>query len=250
MIHDNRGDWFHFAKQGIIKLRKFNEIVFHHLSEWLGKVRRFLSAESVRMLGRIIKKIRWADNNLISSFLKVLYYNIVKVNHFAIFEFDLGQEFLGPSLDPEYYKISVMDHRELARCIAGHGDLPREFLMHSIDGVRYCVVVTSGEHIAHISWIYLKGDVNRWFDLADDEAHCNYSFTFPEFRGKRLHSQAVLASAEWLKKRSYRRILMDANTETTFVLNSAKKIDGIKRIGTLTHWFLYRPKFRERKPAA
>ena len=202
--------------------------------------------EGGRVLSRILKKIRWADNNLFASLMKVLYYNIVKKNRFAIFELDLTQKFESPSLDPQHYNVRVMDYKELASLIAGKENLPREFYMHEIDGVRYCVIITSGDRIGHISWIYLKGDQDRWFDLLNEEAHVNYSFTFSEYRGMAFFPQALLAAAEWLKARKYQRILMDVHMETIFMLNSMKKINGVRRIGTLTQWFVYRPKFRRK----
>jgi len=197
------------------------------------------------MLRRAIKKVKWADSNIMASLVKILYYNIIKKNRFAIFEFDLTQEFAGPSLDPKQYEIRVIDCDELARVIEGKKDLPREFYMNEIDGVRYCALVTAGERIGHISWIYLKGDKDRWFDLKDDEAYVNYSYTFPEFRGVAFFPEALRASAVWLKDRKYRRIIMDVHEETIFMINSMKKVKEVKRIGTLTHWFLYRPKFKD-----
>jgi hypothetical protein len=197
------------------------------------------------MLRRVIRKIRWADNNLMKALMKVMYYNIVKKNRFAIFELDLQKELESVSLDPKQFSVRVIDYKELGSMIAGKDNLPREFFMNEIDGVRYCVVVISADRIGHISWIYLKGDKDRWFDLTDEEAHVNYSFTFGEFRGMAFFPQALLASAEWLKARKYRRILMDVHEETVFMLNSMKKIKSVDRIGTLTHWFVYRPKFRK-----
>ena len=195
------------------------------------------------MLRKAITKIKWADSNIMASILKVLYYNIIKKNRFAIFELDLTQEFAGPSLNIKNYQVSVMTFEELARLIAGKKNLPREFYRHEIDGVRHCALVMAGDRIGHISWIYLKGDKDRSFDLKDDEAHVNYSFTFPGFRGVSFFPEALRASAVWLKDRNYRRIIMDVHEETTFMINSMQKIKEVKRIGTLTHWFLYRPKF-------
>jgi len=197
------------------------------------------------MFDRAIKKIRWADNNLLMSLLKVLYYNIFKLNRFAIFEFDLKQEFRGPSLDAQRFSIKIMGHEELRKLTIDMKNLPREFEMHEIDGVRHCVVIMAGDRMGHISWIYLKGDRDRWFDLDDDEAHVNYSFTFPEFRGMAFFPHALFACAEWLKARNYQRILMDVHEETIFMLKSMKKIEGVERIGTLSQWFIYRPKFRK-----
>jgi hypothetical protein len=200
------------------------------------------------MLRRIIRKLQWADNNIMMSILKVLYYNIFKINRFVIFEFDLTQTIKKLPIDSNRFTVTVMGYNELDTLIAGENDLPREFGMYGIDGVRYCVVIREGDQLGHISWLYLKGDKNRWFNLGADEAHVNYSFTYPEFRGLAFFPHALLASAEWLKARNYRRILMDVHEETTFMLNSMKKIDGVKHIGLLNQWFLYRPKFRKGKP--
>jgi hypothetical protein len=179
-----------------------------------------------------------------SSVLMVLYYNTIRINRFIIDEFDLTKDFQGPSLDPTKFDIRVMDYKELSVAIACRENLPREFGMHDIHGVKYCTLITSENKICHISWIYLNGDKNRCLDLAIDEAQVNYSFTFPEFRGLALFPQALLASAEWLKQRGYKRIIMAGHEGTIFMRNSLNKIEGVKRIGTLTQWFLYRPKFR------
>ena len=157
----------------------------------------------------------------------------------------MNQEFSGPLLDPKQYEVRVIDCDELGKVIAGKNDLPREFYMNEIDGVRYCVLVTAGEKLGHISWIYLKGDKDRWFNLKEDEAHVNYSYTYPGFRGVAFFPEALRASALWLKNRNYRRIIMDVHEETIFMINSMKKVKEVKRIGTLTHWFLFRPKFKD-----
>ena len=122
--------------------------------------------------------------------------------------------------------------------------LPRELRMYEIDGVKYCVVVLKDNEIAHISWIYMKGDKNRWFNLRDDEAHINYCFTYPQYRGKGLFPKALMGAARWLKERNFTRIFMDVHRGTTFMINSLKKVPRMKKIGTLTHWCFYRPKFR------
>lgn len=197
------------------------------------------------MLSRVIRKIQWADNSIISSLMKVVYYNIIKVNRFVIFELDLKQELENLFPVRKDYDIQVIDYEDLAKAIDGKKNLPREFDMHEIDGVKHCVLIKGEGQLGHISWIYLKGDKDRWFNLDNDEAHINYSFTFPEFRGMALFPQALLFAAKWLKSRNYRRILMDVHEETVFMLNSMNKIKQVKRVGTLTHWFFYRPKYRK-----
>lgn len=195
------------------------------------------------MLRNVIKKLRRTDENFFISILKILYLNIIKVNRFNIYEFDLGQDFPSPSLDANKYTVQIIDHNELKKLSMGKSNLPREFDMHEIDGVRYCVLIMSGDNFGHISWIYLKGDKNRWFDLKEDEAHVNYSYTFQGHRGAAFFPNALLACAAWLKSRNYRRIIMDVHEETIFMVKSMKKIKEVKQIGVLKQWFIYRPKF-------
>jgi hypothetical protein len=199
------------------------------------------------MLRRIIERVERTDNNLAGALVKTLYFNTIKLNRFVIFQFDLQKDFSGPSLDPDKYEIRILNYAELDRLIRNkQEDLPREFRMHEIHGVKQCVVVMKGNEIGHISWIYMKGDRNRWFDLSSDEAHVNYSFTFSDFRGKNFFPQALLASALWLKAQHFKRILMDVHEETTFMLNSMRKIKEVQRLGVLRQWCFYRPKFRRR----
>jgi len=199
------------------------------------------------MWRRVIKKIQWADNNIMSSLLKVLYFNVIKKNRFEIFEYDLLEEIETYSLNSQQHMVRVIHCNELASMIAGKKNLPREFRMHEIDGVTHCVLVMVGDKIGHIVWIYKKGDPDRWFDLGNDEVHINYGYTFPEYRGMGLWPQALLGAAKWLKDRNYKRIMMDVHKDTKFMLRSMKKIKGVKHIGSLTHWFIYRPKFKRGK---
>ncbi len=196
------------------------------------------------MFSRALKKLKWSDNDVISSIFKVLYYNIFKINRFAIFEFDLSQEIPAPFLDFNKYTMKIMDYEELKKITMDKKNLPREFEMHEIDGVRYCVVIMANKDFGHISWIYLKGDKNRWFNLKEDEAHVNYSFTFPGFRGAAFFPNALLECAKWLKDQKFRRIIMDVHEETIFMIKSMQKIKEVKRIGTLSQWFIFRPKFK------
>lgn len=201
------------------------------------------------MFKRIILKTKLADDRPFSALLKIIYFNLIKINKFIIYEFDLTKSFDSPSLKEPDWEIKVLHYKELEKYIDESKDLPREFKMYEIDGVKYCVVVLRNNQVAHISWIYIRGDKNRFFDLRDNEVDLNYCYTFPEFRGKGLFPQALLTSVKWLKKKGFTRILMNVHGETLFMINSLKKVKNAKKIGTLIHWFVYRPKFKLKAPS-
>ena len=196
------------------------------------------------MLKKIFLKTKLPDKGYFESLKMVLYNNLFRINTFLIFEFDLQSEFESPSLSSEY-EIKVLHHKELERFLPkNRNNLPREFSMDKIHGVEHCVVVLKDDQIAHISWLYMKGNPNRWFSLANDEASISYSYTFPEFRGKSLFPNVILASAKWLKDQNFKRILEAPNKNTIFTLNSFKKIPNFKKIGIVIQWFIFRPKFK------
>ena len=194
------------------------------------------------MFKKIILKLKWADNLSFNALAKILYTNLIKINKFIIYELDLTQKFAPPILD-DGYEIKIIHNKELKQYLPQGKNLSREFSIHIIHGIEYCVVVLKDYEIAHISWIFMNGDRNRWFDLKRDEASLNYSFTFPEFRGKNLFPKAIISSALWLRKRGVRKLLEAPHENTIFTINSFKKIPNFYRIGLLIQWAFYRPKF-------
>lgn len=200
------------------------------------------------MLQKIIKKIKTADNGHIAALLNLLYFNFIKVNRFIIYEIDLSVDLEMSSLNTANVDFKVIHYEELKDYLPAGENPPSEFFMHEIDGVRHCVVALKNNLIAHISWLYLKGDKNRWFNLNDVEAQINYNYTFPEFRGKGLNALALMALARWLKQRNYQRLLIEVHEETHFMISSLKKVPAVKQIGLLSQWCFYRPKWSKTYP--
>jgi hypothetical protein len=195
------------------------------------------------MFEKIILKFHWADNSFIKSFLKILYGNIIKVNRFIIYELDITKDFFLPPLD-EHFTIKVIQSHNLKKYMPKAKNLSREFNIHRIYGIEHCVIVLKNNEICHISWIFMHGDRNRWFELQKDEASLNYSFTFPEFRGRNLFPHAILASARWLRDRGVTRLLEAPHEGTIFTIKSFNKIANFRQVGILSQWFIYRPRFK------
>lgn len=196
------------------------------------------------MFKKMYLKLKLADNNPFVSFLNIIYYNLIKINRFPVYEFDLKKDFDLPQLD-ENYEIKVISASELENYLPSNKKLSREFSIHKIHGIKQCVVVLKNKSAVHISWIFIQGDKNRWFNLKKGEASLNYSFTFPEFRGQNIFPQAILVSAQYLKNEGYSRILEAPHENTINTINSFKKIKYFRKIGVIVQWFFFRPKFVE-----
>ena len=196
------------------------------------------------MIRKIYHKLKLADRSFFVSLVRVFYFNLIKINRFIIFEWNLTQEIeKAPDISTDF-EIKILNYKEIGMFIKNWDFLPREFYMHEIDGVINCVAAIKNGQIVYICWIYLEGDRNRFFNLKAGEAHFDYAFTFREYRRFGLNAQSHLKAAEWLKGLNIKRALIGVHEDTIYMLRSLEKIRNIKRIGTLTHWFIYRPKFK------
>jgi len=84
-------------------------------------------------------------------------------------------------------------------------ELPREFYYDRIHGVKTCYVALHGEEIAHIYWLYFKGDDSRFLVLGDGVVELNYNTTLPQFRGRGLMSKMQAYILRDLKSEGYRK---------------------------------------------
>jgi hypothetical protein len=195
------------------------------------------------LIKRMIMKAKWENDRPLIDLLNILYFNLFKINRFIVYEFDLSNNFTPPPLPGPNWEIKLIHFSDLERYIAGIKNMPREFYMHKIDNVENCVLILNGLKIAHISWIYIKGNKNRWFNLREDEVHFNYNYTCVGYRGNGLLSQALYATAAWAKKREYKRIVTAVHEETIFAIRGFDKVPEMKKVGILSQWSFCRPKY-------
>lgn len=196
------------------------------------------------MIKRVSIVVKWALSGASGNLMRLLYFNLFKKNTFLIYQMDLTNEIELFPFPLANFQVKLLKHYELSEFCFHFENPPRELFMHEIDGVEHAIAIFKDDQIAHISWIYLKGDRNRWFELADDEAQLNYSYTFTHFRGQGLFPHALLYAANWLQIRGFRRLWMEVHMETQFMMRSLQKVPRMQKVGTLTHWCIYRPKFR------
>lgn len=198
------------------------------------------------MIAKILQRAKAYDKRLAVGIVKLILANL-KVNRFVVYEMDLTQEIKTFADIKSNYDLKVLKYNEIEPYFPDMDELPSEFYMHETDGVEHCVVALKDGKIAHISWLYLKGDRDKWFDLGEDQAHLNYSLTLPEHRGKALFPQALIEAVKWFRENSINTILMEVHESTANMIKSMRKVPEVNQIGMLTHWFFYRPKFKYRR---
>ncbi|MBI5643647.1 MAG: GNAT family N-acetyltransferase [Deltaproteobacteria bacterium] len=103
---------------------------------------------------------------------------------------------------------------------------PWEFYCHIYDRVTdfFLYKAKNGE-IAHISWIYKKGDPNRIIDLGPQESEIKYSLTFPEFRGKGIYPAVLFKIQDHLRDKGVKRVFICVHQ------NNTPSIKGIQKAG-------------------
>ena len=195
------------------------------------------------MISKIKLKLKRADSSPVKAAAKILYSNTIKINRFIIYELDVAKDFDIPPLDKQF-TAKVIHHRDLDQYLPEDKNLPREFEIHKIHGIEHCALVLKNNEICHISWIFMHGDRNRWFNLKKNEASLNYAYTLPEYRGKNFLPHAFLASVRWLRDKGVTRLLEASHEDTIFTIKSLKKIPNIEQTGVLVQWFIYRPKYK------
>jgi L-amino acid N-acyltransferase YncA len=147
---------------------------------------------------------------------------------------ELDKELLHYPLNPEFRFIKP-SLEELSRLREGK-DLPREFYYDKIHGVKTCYLALHEEEIAHICWLYSKGDYNRFFVLSDSVVELNYATSMPKFIGRGLLSQVLAYAFRDLKREGYKKVVVLIHEKNipsikSFTRIGYREISRIKTIG-------------------
>lgn len=103
--------------------------------------------------------------------------------------------------------------------------LPWEFKCHKYDKVEDFFIVSDGEGIQHISWIYFHHHRNRILSLSEDEAEIKFCLTLPKFRGQGIYPKVLCAIKDYLISVAVRRVFICADR------NNHPSIRGIEKAG-------------------
>lgn len=170
------------------------------------------------------------------SIFKFLYYSGIRINTFIVFENDLTQELPDHNLEP-YYTVVKPKKEELNKIREGK-NLPREFYYDEIYNAKTCYLTFKGNELAHIYWVFFKGDCSRFLILSEGMAEVNYNTTLPKFRGNRLMAKMMAYISKDLKEAGYRKVMGVIHEFNYPAIKSAenagfKKIAKIRALGPI-----------------
>jgi hypothetical protein len=99
------------------------------------------------------------------------------------------------------------ERADLERARRSPGRVPWEFMCDVYDGVRDFFIFRDPENatVAHISWLYYRGDPNQILLLGDKDCEVKFCLTLPEYRGRGLYAMALRVIQQYLKMRGYDR---------------------------------------------
>jgi ribosomal protein S18 acetylase RimI-like enzyme len=168
-------------------------------------------------------------------------FGYLKPNRFSIFAKDIRG--VGHAPLPPTATYRVWDAARVAAWRRGRPDLPPELFQDAIDGVPACAVALVDGEIAGFIWIYRSGDASRLFNLHDGEAEVNYGAVLEPYRKLGLFRGVLLSACDWLAARGSHTVYAGVHSSNGPSLR-AFDAAGFRRIGRVSHFALYRPKYQ------
>lgn len=168
-------------------------------------------------------------------------FGYLKPNRFCIFAKDLARVDRVPLAPVATYEM--WDAERVARWRRGRTGLPPELFQDAIDGARTCAVAQVDGEIAGFIWLYRTAEASRLFDLGDGEAELNYGAVLQPYRRHGLFRGVLLSASWWLADRGYHTVYASVHSSNGPSLR-AFEAAGFRRVGMVSHFGLYRPKYR------
>src|SRR2546428_9919751 len=139
-----------------------------------------------------------------TGLLKFIYYSLVKLNTFIIYQCDLTKPLPQITLDKRF-QILKPTLQELNALRMGKA-LPREFYSDRFHKVKTCYIALHGGDLAYIHWVYFNGDYSRFLRLRREVVEINHVTTLPAFRGQHISAKMLVATAKDLQEAGYKKL--------------------------------------------
>jgi len=164
------------------------------------------------------------------SLLNFIYYSGIRINTFYVFENDLARELPEHNLESAY-RVVKATAEDLAGIREG-GGVPREFYCDKIYHATTCYLTFKENDLAHIYWVFFKGDYSRFLVLGDGVAELNFNTALPNFRGNRLMAKMMGYISKDLKEGGYKKV-MGVIHELNYPAIKSAEAAGFKKIANL-----------------
>lgn len=158
-----------------------------------------------------------------------LYYGLFRINTFKILR---GSADHYSAKMPSYPGISysMIDAAELDN-LRARKDLPREFYCDRFQRVGHCCVALVEHEVAHIHWVYFRGDFSRFLRITENSAEVNYVHTLARHRGRGIATGALLHTMRYLQNRGIRDVFAVIHSENLASIKSFTRA-GFSEVGS------------------
>lgn len=162
------------------------------------------------------------------SFIRFIYYSLLRINTFIVFESDLRRVISKAEVDSEF-RFIVPTMEELASLRQGK-ELPREFFCDEIYDAKTCCIALHGEDLAHIHWVYSKNDYSRFLVLSEGVCEINHVATLPKFRGRKLSLRMLSYSFKVLHASGYKRIVVVVHQNNVAFIKIIRRLEFVEKV--------------------
>lgn len=184
------------------------------------------------LLGCIKTSVHTTYGPGLTSYLSWFYYNLFAVNNFYIMKADTK----GCNHDIEDINLTQWNVEKLDNYRTGK-ELPKQFYMDKLLGLREAWVVLENAEVVYILWKIPK-EKSRFLLFEDKDIEVGYSLTMPQHRRKGLHRKCYVHFIKEMEKQGYQHVyavVHDGNTNSMRslapIMQPIGKVISIGRIG-------------------
>lgn len=139
------------------------------------------------------------------SYVKYLYYGLMRVNTFVVFELPLDREFAENPVGADVALVKP-SREELDRIREGR-NLPKAFYIDKTDGISCCYLLLKNGEPVYIHWISYHGDKSRFVRLGAHTTRITYIFTLPAHRGAGYYYKMIPVTANELRRQGIEKLV-------------------------------------------
>lgn len=174
--------------------------------------------------------------------------SLVMPQRFIVLEYNLRGTL--PAIQISWdLEVRQVTREELKKFKQSSPSLPVEFFYDEIYGLSTCFLTFVHGEVARVVWLSLPGEFNRHFTLMPGEAELFQVYVLPKFRLLGINHKTYLYHLKWLKDHGYHRVYARVESSMRAWRQKMEQF-GYERIGAITHFAFYCPKFRKRDGVA
>lgn len=164
----------------------------------------------------------------ISSYFKFFYISFFRCNIFLIMNMNVSKYDSSIDLDGFSYSQDM----EILRYFRRNKNLPKQFYMDKLKGLKRVCIVLKGEDIVHIHWVVFPGDFSRFLKISPRHAEINYVLTLPEYRNLKIFRKALCKTINSLQNDNIDRIFAVIHSQAIASIKAFESV-GLKTCGRI-----------------